>query len=198
MSRRQASQGCASSWPGGADESPACWIGDIYPRSKTRPPSLSGARPAGGESWRARSVDARIAVLTRQQTALIARATPLAGFEDPAARPAQERTWPCSNVWRTRAAPGFVPERTPTPTSTPTLPRRRPHAHANTDGNAHHYPHANGYQHRDQHADRRTLTGRQAGGKRSGTPTRTPPGHGPTPAWATTRPARAGKPWHRQ
>lgn len=170
---------------------------DIYPRaledaSTELERALDLLAASRGEHA---SLDARIAVLTRQQTALIARATPLAGFEDSLRLgQAQERNLAVQQRLADEGGvPGFVPERTPTPTSTPTptpsptpTPTPTPTATPTTTPT----PTATSTA---TSTPTGTLTGTPgAAGKRSGTPTRTPPGHGPTPGLGDNPPGQGG------
>ncbi|MEW6578253.1 MAG: DUF5667 domain-containing protein, partial [Chloroflexota bacterium] len=96
---------------------------DIYPRAlEDASAELERALDllAAGHSERA-PLDARIAALTQQQTALIARAAPLVGFEDSLRlSQAQERNLAVQQRLADEGSvPGFVPERTPTPIPTP-------------------------------------------------------------------------------
>lgn len=174
---------------------------DIYPRSlEDASAELERALDLLAAGYGARaSLDARIAALTQQQTTLIARAVPLAGFEDSLRlSQAQERNLAVQQRLADEGSvPGFVPERTPTPTptpaptasptptptptltatptATPTLtvtPTATPTATSTPTG---------------------TLTGTAgAAGGRDGAPTRTPPGHGPTPGLGDNPPGQGG------
>ncbi len=153
---------------------------------------------AAGHSVRA-PLDARIAALTQQQTALIARAAPLAGFEDfLRLGQAQERNLAVQQRLADEGSvPGFVPERTPTPTPIPTptasptsTPTASPSPTATLTATGTATPTPTGTVTITATGTRTAAPG--AAGKRSGTPTRTPPGHGATPGLGQNPPGQGG------
>ena len=157
---------------------------------------------AAGHSARA-PLDARIAALTQQQTALIARAAPLAGFEDfLRLGQAQERNLAVQQRLADEGSvPGFVPERTPTPTPIPTptasptsaptaTPTASPSPTTTLTATGTATPTPTGTVTITVTGTRTVAPG--AAGKRSDTPTRTPPGHGATPGLGQNPPGQGG------
>lgn len=150
-------------------------------------------------------LDERIASLTRQQTALIARAEALATFDNyQQLGAAQRRNLAVQERLAAEGGvPDFRPDYTPTPTptetSTPTaLPTTTPTATPTPTTTPTPTPTATFTPTATLTATATitpggTLTGTpDKGHPKAGTPTRTPPGHGPTPGLGDNPPGQGG------